>query len=829
MGNPISKHTPGITPPTAIEKELAELQANYIRNLPNKIARINDLWQKLIHYSWSAEAFSLLQRIAHSLAGSGKTFGFDQLSKDALRLDEYLLKFIHDRDNPSAEERARIESLIKALQTTAVGCEAKQNASLMISNMDRYKLQGAEKTIYIVDDDAHLSHYLNTILSNIGYTVRCFTTPRLACEYITHQSADLVIMDIMFPEGNLAGIEMVDDLRAAAGKRIPILFVSSRTDLKARVNAVRSGGDAYLTKPIDFARLLEKINDLICVYQNEKYRVLIVDDDEELSAYYALTLRKAGMEVSLVNNPVKVLETLEHFNPDILLLDMYMPDYNGMELASVIRQEDKYIALPIVFISAEGSKDIHEQAYKLGVDDFIVKPIVGEKLVETINRQVKRARKLNLKISKLSKFDDKTALANRQYFLERLETALTTCSDEPAKPALIDIYINDIDGIINRVGLEWMDSLNQQIANIIAVHSGENNLTTQFSDYVYMVLTHTLALPQALSLAQALKQALESSSLHIDGKTHKINANICVIPLNDDITSLHALLAHAMDISDQANRKGEKNIVVSDKVWGDREQPLQPLSEKDLSLALDSNNFKLAYQPIINLENSADEKYEVLLRLRDDNGKVLLPQQFFPLLKEKNLISKLDRWVIEHAISALAANSHARGNTDFFIKVSFDSMRDHMLLPRISNAITSSGLAGERRIVFEINEKDLMIDTVSVAEFCTQVRKLKCGISVTNYGQSLQDMEIFNLMPVDYVKLHGSYLHNILVDQNKQQRIKQLIDKALQNQAQIIAGTIEDSATLSLLWDMGARFFLGYFINEPEFDLDYNFALSVMH
>ena len=824
MGNPIAKPSA----PTAIERELAELQDQYVLNLPKKIARLKDLWQKLLHYSWSDEAFSLLQRITHSLAGSGKTFGFEKLSNDARKLDEYLLPFVNHKQRPTAQERSHIDALVKTLEATAVSCEAKQQ-SLMLSSMERFKPRGQQKTVYIVDDDSHLAHYLATILSNIGYLVRSFSTPRLALEYITHQPPDLVVMDIMFPEGNLAGIEIIDDLRATTGKRIPVVFVSSRTDLNARVNAVRSGGDAYLTKPIDVPRLLEKVNDLISVYENEKYRVMIVDDDEDLSAYYALILRKAGMDVSVINKPVKVLQTLESFNPDILLMDMYMPDYNGMELASVIRQEDKYIALPIVFVSAEGSKDIHEQAFRLGVDDFIVKPIVGEKLVDTIKRQVKRARKLNLKISKLSKFDSKTSLANRQYFLEQLEYALTTNAEHADKPVLIDIAIQNIESIIDRVGLEWMESLNQQIANIIVSNIGQSDLATQFSEHVYMVLAHEQDAEHSVTLVQALRDTVNTSTLHVGGFNFKIDCSLSVIPLSDKVTSLHALLIHAVELSDIAKQQGENSVVVSEKTWSAGDQPIHVINEETISEALDNNNFKLAYQPIINLDNNSDEKYEVLLRLHDEKGKVLLPHQFFPLVKKKKLIPKLDRWVIEHAISALANNSHARGGTDIFVKVSFESLHDPMLLPRISNSITSSGLAGEKRIVFEINEKDLMIDTVSVAEFCKRVRKLKCGISITNYGQSPQDIEVFKLLPVDYVKLHGQCLENILVDQNKQQAIKQLIDEALQANAQIIAGTIEDPATLSLLWDLGARFFQGYFINAPDFTLDYDFALAVMH
>jgi diguanylate cyclase (GGDEF)-like protein len=824
MGNPISKPSA----PAAIEKELAELQDQYILNLPKKIARLNDLWQKLVHYSWSDAAFGLLQRITHGLAGSGKTFGFEQLSHDARKLDNYLLPFVDRKQRPSAEERATIEALIKSLEATAVNCEARQQ-TLKLGSIDRYRPSGAQKTVYIVDDDTHLAHYLSTILSNIGYHVRTFSTPRLALEFTTHQPPDLVIMDIMFPEGNLAGIEIIDDLRASAGKRIPVVFVSSRTDLNARVNAVRSGGDAYLTKPIDVPRLLEKLNDLIAVYENEKYRVMIVDDDEELSSYYALILRKAGMDVTVINKPVKVLETLDNFNPDILLMDMYMPDYNGLELASVIRQEDKYIALPIVFVSAEGSKDVHEQAFRLGVDDFIVKPIIGDKLVETIRRQVKRARKLNLKISKLSKFDSKTLLANRQYFLEQLEFALTTLSDGDAKPALIDISIRNVDNIIDRAGLEWVESLNQQIANIIVSNIDRQDLATQFSEKVYMVLTHAQDMDQTILLVQLLRHAITNSNLHLDGHNFSANVNIGVIPLSDDVASLHSLLVHAVELSDQANERGENKFIISEKTWGTSGVPGPEINEELVSQALENNNFKLAYQPIINLENNNDEKYEVLLRLHDDKGKVLLPHQFFPVVKKKNLITKLDRWVIEHAISALANNSHTRGGTDIFIKVSFESQQDSMLLARISNSITASGLPGEKRIVFEINEKDLMIDQVSVAEFCKRVHKLNCGISVTNYGQSLQDFRVFDLLPVDYVKLHGSCLQDILVDQDKQNAIRQLIDEALRHKVQVIAGTIEDPATLSLLWDLGARFFQGYFIHEPEFSLDYDFALSVMH
>ncbi|WP_455204960.1 response regulator, partial [Kaarinaea lacus] len=338
--------------PTA-DDELSRLQQDYIERLPEKIEQITDLWNKLQYVNWNDHAFAVLHRLAHGIAGSGKSFGFAKLSQEAKKLENYIFQFLDTHNQPDAKERKHIDALIDSLLACAKNSSTGDDKPDISQSAVDFKTQHSNKVIYVVDDDPHVSQYLSTVLSNVGYQVRIFANPKMACEYINHLPPDLVILDIMFPQGNLVGIDFVEDIRASAGHRVPIFFISSRTDLKARVNAVRSGGDAYLTKPLDDELLLEKIEDTLASQEQPNCRILIVDDDVNLSQYYKLALKKAGFNAHVVNKPVRVIEELEQFNPDLVLLDMYMPEFDGMELASVIRQDDKYIGLPIIFVSAE--------------------------------------------------------------------------------------------------------------------------------------------------------------------------------------------------------------------------------------------------------------------------------------------------------------------------------------------------------------------------------------------------------------------------------------------------------------------------------------------
>src|SRR5262249_51868932 len=138
--------------------------------------------------------------------------------------------------------------------------------------------------------------------------------------------------------GPPSGPERIAELRRRHPD-VKIAFFSSRTDLAARLEAVRAGGDAFFSKPVDVGTLVERLDLLTGRGPSEPYRILILDDDRDLARLYAEVLTAAGMQAMTLANPLDVLDALASFRPDLILLDVYMPACTGPEIAAVLRQE----------------------------------------------------------------------------------------------------------------------------------------------------------------------------------------------------------------------------------------------------------------------------------------------------------------------------------------------------------------------------------------------------------------------------------------------------------------------------------------------------------
>jgi len=200
---------------------------------------------------------------------------------------------------------------------------------------------------------------------------------------------------------------------------------------------VRVGGEAYFTKPVDVNALIDVLDRLVLHSDIPAYRVLIMDDSRVQANYIAMQLRNAGLAAEIVSDPLKIIDHMSGFNPDLLLLDMYMPDCTGMELAKVIRQMEQFISVPIVFLSAETDKEKQMAALGNGGDDFLTKPIEPEHLISAVTTRIERYRKLRV----LMVQDSLTGLLNHSTTKDRLaqEFERARRHNLPLSYAMIDL------------------------------------------------------------------------------------------------------------------------------------------------------------------------------------------------------------------------------------------------------------------------------------------------------------------------------------------------------------------------------------------------------
>ena len=449
-----------------ILKKLSILRRQYVDSLEVRLINLRDYWENL-QLDWDSDTLEDFHREVHALAGSGATFGFTRLSTEARHLERMLFALIQSRTAPATsiqlqEIELRVKRLFLVIQDIRNNAEAFINALpgdlvvgdnsigngyISADNIDS-RQDEAVLPLLLVEDDIHLARHLAEQLETFGYHAIIIENAKdIEDAFIQHNPIALII-DVILPEGQTAGPDAVRSLKQNRASELPIIFMSVRSDIEARLAAVMAGGDAYLTKPVDASLLVEWLDSLTHRIPREAYRILLVDDDRALSEHYALVMEGAGMHVQVCNEPLRVLDMLDEFAPDLVLMDVYMPIYQGNDLARVIRQMDAFMAVPIVYLSTEKSQDIQVQAMVEGGDDFLTKPVNPENLVRVVNYRAMRFRQLR----SLMTLDSLTRLLNHSNLKERLKIEINRAQREkiPLAFAMIDVdhfkQVNDTYG-----------------------------------------------------------------------------------------------------------------------------------------------------------------------------------------------------------------------------------------------------------------------------------------------------------------------------------------------------------------------------------------------
>ena len=260
--------------------------------------------------------------------------------------------------------------------------------------------------------------------------------------------------DVSLPSGGrlmsmIIGDTVASALELCAGfPDVPKILIASNASFSFRLAAARAGVNAVLARPLNVNQLADWLECFEKQRTEPVISVLIVDDDLLSCEFHAEVLRSAGMQVHTIGSPIESLSGIEATRPDIILMDMQMPDVNGLELARVIRQSRQYLSIPIVFLSAERDADRQIEARKLGGDDFISKPIDPQRLVSLVRLRADRARTLRSMIER----DSLTGLLNHGRFKDRLALELERCrrTGSQITLAMVDIdhfkQINDAHG-----------------------------------------------------------------------------------------------------------------------------------------------------------------------------------------------------------------------------------------------------------------------------------------------------------------------------------------------------------------------------------------------
>ena len=517
-------------PSTYTEELLLQLDLltqEYKSKLKSKLCEIEQHWLAWKDHA-DKDAFDLseLHRIVHNLSGSSMTFGFHDIGKICREFDEILSNLYNRSTGYSITESdqnaidSRIKELRKTISYSLTNSEPSEHATSIHQRLGEKKCRN---TILVLEDDDIYSREITYHLEYFGYQVlTCHTVDEVE-EALESGKIDIMMFDIMMPGDNLGGINIFNKLREKNSDELPpCYFFSIREDLEARLATVKAGAKGFFVKPLDYGEVVDQLSYTLTSKSEERYRIMIVDDDIEIAKHASKILEHAGAVTRVIIETKELLHSLSDFKPELILMDLNMPYATGVELAKVIRQQSAYIGTIIVFYSTETQIHKHMEAMKSGGDDFLVKPVNDEDLVNTLFMRLMRARSVN----NLMIRDSLTNLINHYNCEDMLKRELRRSSRTGDVLTYAMIDIDHFKSVNDQYGHLAGDKVLVTLSGFLKQKFRSTDIICRYGGEEFAVILPNTSLMGSLNVFEDIRQEF-SQILHVS-ENERFNVTISI-------------------------------------------------------------------------------------------------------------------------------------------------------------------------------------------------------------------------------------------------------------------------------------------------------------
>ncbi len=545
-------------PTEALQAQLAMLRQEYGRTLLEKIAVVEANWQALLAGPWDAATLILVQRQIHNLAGSGATFGFRTLSGIACKLEIYLQAIGTQGDLPTPEQRATIaRSLATLCQAAQAGPDQSQH-TLTLPASPAPPDHEESKQVLLLETSRQAIREITRQLERAGYTVQVFTELASLITAAQQTTPAALVMDMLLAGGGQAGAT-VATLQQGRVALVPVIFLATHSVLGAHLQAVRAGGNAYFSTPVDGEALVDKLDQLTMPIAGDPYRILVVDDEPIVAKYHASLLQAAGMVTNVVYDPMQVMAPLTEFKPDLILMDLYMLGCTGLELAEMIRQQEAYVSIPIVFLSGEMNVSRQLLAMQHGGDDFLTKPIQPDHLVSAVRSRVQRLRTLRAFILR----DSLTGLLNHASIKEHLQLEIMRARRQGTELAFALIDIDHFKSVNDTYGHTAGDRVIKALSRLLRQRLRSIDIIGRYGGEELAVIFANTRAPDAFKVLDELRQRWAQTTHRSEGAEFTVTFSGGVAAANAETDTLYLIDAADRALY-QAKENGRNRLVLND-------------------------------------------------------------------------------------------------------------------------------------------------------------------------------------------------------------------------------------------------------------------------
>ena len=496
-----------------------------------RVSAIAQATTLLQNESLSEETRRLAEQEAHKLAGSLGMFGSDEGSRLAKKIEAFLKADMH----LGVEQKQYLAQLVQALDRELQRLNSEQLPALPSPNesTDAYPL------LLVVDLDRTLMEKLAREATSWGIRVHSTDgyTPVELKEYILSSCPDLVLLDLTNRDLYKASMGLLAQLNALTPP-VRAIAIAERDNLIDRVKIARLGVRRILHQPLSPVQVLECAAQLLQHARTDEARVMAVDDDPQILTALQTLLKPWGIKVYTLDNPLRFLEVLKTTAPELLILDIEMPQITGIELCQVVRNDPNWSGLSILFLTAHTDSDIRQQVFAAGADDYVSKPIVAAELVTRILNRIERSRLLR----SLSETDALTNLPNRRKSAASLLRLQQECqaTDQPLCFAIIKP--NNLKQINQQHGHAAADRVLSQLGEILRRTFHNEDTIGRWGGTEFIIAMSGMTKNEGKRrLSELLKHLRQREFITADGMPLRLSFSVGIVQYPKDGADLQTL------------------------------------------------------------------------------------------------------------------------------------------------------------------------------------------------------------------------------------------------------------------------------------------------
>jgi diguanylate cyclase (GGDEF)-like protein/PAS domain S-box-containing protein len=690
------------------------------------------------------------------------------------------------------------------------------------------KLMAGKHRILIIDDDIDYAEAQREFLQDSGYSTVVANNEHESRQRILTDNIDVALVDIRLGKDN--GVALIRDLKSIKPELICIM-VTAYVSIPAAVDAIKQGAFEYLAKPLNPESLLATL---------ERAFNLIKVHDERDMARDALHREQERAQVTLDAIADGVITTdiagrVEYMNPSAERMTGWRLGFaKGLPIDKSVHlfneETDKIVDNPVykcmreqlilelpksVLLKRNDGTNICVEHSAAPLRDS-KNNIIGSVLVL---RDVTEARKLSERISYQAQHDSLTGLINRMEFESRLNKVYLKAKEHATSNVLLYIDLDQFKVVNDTSGHVAGDELLCQLTTIFSHQIDKRMTLGRLGGDEFGLLAENMTTDDAYTVADKILQVCQEFRFTWLDKTFSIGASIGMVSIDSDTQSPADILIQADTACYTAKDMGRNRIHVyqaGDIDLQKRHGEMQWVTK--INKALEENRLCLYYQRIIPVDGSGNENehYELLIRMRDEDGVLIPPGAFIPAAERYNLMLHIDRWVVRKAFKTLVDDACLLDNLALCtINLSGQTLSDDNFINFIVDMFDTYAVPPSK-ICFEVTETAAISNLKNAMHLLNQLKAKGCVFALDDFGSGLSSFAYLKNLPVDYLKIDGAFVKDMVTDPIDCAMVKSINDVGHVMGKLIIAEFVENDEILDMLRVMGVDYAQGFGISRPQ-------------